>query len=141
MDRCGKVGMKAKAEQLLQRGPSVSGSLLPAILAIFRPPPLTGAQQMTVPGLSKEKTRYNCKRQPEKATLTRDLLERAGYILAVYKSLELLLPGPGLADPRLATPEDSGAFNGSAPIERMLAWQMVDLAAVRNFLAKERGVW
>ena len=73
--------MIPQAEQLLQRGPSVAISLLPAIFAIFDKWCLTGAQQMTLLGLSNEKTLYNWKGQPEKARLTRDLLERTSYIL------------------------------------------------------------
>ena len=53
---------------------------------------------MTLLGLSNEKTLYNWKSQPEKAKLTRDLLERASYILGIYKSLQILLPDQVLAD-------------------------------------------
>jgi len=128
-----------QAEQLLQRGSSVSGSLLPAIFAIFKQWQLTGAQQMTLLGLSNEKTLYNWKSQPAKAKLTRDLLERASYILGIYKSLEVLLPDPKLADQWLATPNDNPLFNGTAPLDRLLAGQVVDLAVVRDFLDAERG--
>ncbi len=133
--------MIAQAEQLLQRGSSVTSSLLPAIFAIFSQWRLTGAQQMTLLGLSNEKTLYNWKNQPEKAKLTRDLLERASYILGIYKSLEILLPDEGLADQWLATPNDNPLFNGTAPLDRLLAGQVVDLAVVRDFLDAERGGW
>ncbi|MCB1690154.1 MAG: DUF2384 domain-containing protein [Halioglobus sp.] len=131
--------MIAQVEQLLQRGPSVSSSLLPAIFTIFSQWRLTGAQQMTLLGLSNEKTLYNWKSRPEKAKLTRDLLERTSYILGIYKSLEILLPDEGLADQWLATPNDNPLFNGTAPLDRLLAGQVVDLAVVRNFLDGERG--
>jgi hypothetical protein len=131
--------MVAQAEQLLQRGSSVTSSLLPAIFAIFSQWRLTGAQQMTLLGLSNEKTLYNWKNQPEKAKLTRDLLERASYILGIYKSLQILLPDQVLADQWLATPNDNPLFNGAAPLDRLLAGQVVDLAVVRNFLDAERG--
>ena len=133
--------MIAQAEQLLQRGSSVTSSLLPAIFKIFSQWRLTGAQQMTLLGLSNEKTLYNWKRQPEKAKLTRDLLERASYILGIYKSLEILLPDRALADQWLATPNDNPLFNGTAPLDRLLAGQVVDLAVVRDFLDAERGGW
>ncbi len=131
--------MIAQAEQLLQRGSNVSGSLLPAIFAIFSQWRLTGVQQMTLLGLSNEKTLYNWKSQPGKAKLTRDLLERASYILGVYKSLQILLPDQALADQWLAAPNDNPLFNGTAPLARLLAGQVVDLAVVRNFLDAERG--
>jgi len=131
--------MIAQVEQLLQRGPAVSGSLLPAIFNIFAQWRLTGAQQMTLLGLSNEKTLYNWKNHPEKAKLTRDLLERASYILGIFKSLEILLPDSALADHWLTTPNDNPVFNGTAPLDRVLAGQVTDLALVRNFLDAERG--
>jgi len=133
--------MAAQAEQLLQRGAAVTGSLLPAIFNIFKKWRLTGAQQMKLLGLSNEKTLYNWKGQPEKAKLTPDLLERASYILGIYKSLQILLPDQTLADNWLLTPNDNPIFSGTAPLDRLLAGQVVDLALVRNFLDAERGGW
>lgn len=133
--------MTAQAEQLLQRGPAVTGSLLPAIFNIFGRWSLTGAQQMTLLGLRNEKTLYNWKSHPEKAKLTRDLLERASYILGIYKSLQILLPDQVLADHWLITANDNPVFNGTAPLDRLLAGQVTDLALVRDFLDAERGGW
>ena len=90
-------------------------------------------------GLSNEKTLYNWKNHPEKAKLTRDLLERASYILGIFKSLEILLPDSALADHWLTTPNDNPVFNGTTPLDRLLAGQVTDLALVRNFLDAERG--
>ena len=133
--------MAARAQQLLQHSSSVSSSLLPAIFNIFRIWRLTGAQQMTLLGLTNEKTLYNWKSKPEKAKLTRDLLERTSYILGIYKSLQILLPDEALTDQWLATPNDNPLFNGTAPLDRLLAGQVTDLAVVRNFLDAERGGW
>jgi len=133
--------MIAQAEQLLQRGSAVSGALLPAIFNIFAQWHLTGSQQMVLLGLTNEKTLYNWKSHPEKAKLSRDLLERASYILGIYKSLQILLPDEAIADQWLSTPNDNPLFNGTAPLERLLAGHVVDLALVRNFLDSERGGW
>ena len=133
--------MAAQAEQLLQRGSSVSRSLLPAVFNIFSRWQLTGAQQMTLLGLSNEKTLYNWKNHPEKAKLTRDILERTSYILGIYKSLQIQLSDQTLSDQWLATPNDNPLFNGTAPLDRLLAGQVVDLAVVRDFLDAERGSW
>ena len=133
--------MTAQAEQLLQPDAGIADSLLPAIFNIFNQWRLTGAQQMTLLGLGNEKTLYNWKNRPEKAKLTRDMLERASYILGIYKSLQILLPDPALADRWLSTPNDNPLFNGTAPLDRLLAGQVVDLAVVRNFLDAERGGW
>jgi len=136
-----EVFMAAQAEQLLQRGSSVTRSLLPAIFNIFSRWQLTGAQQMTLLGLSNEKTLYNWKNQPEKAKLTRDILERTSYILGIYKSLKILLSDQTLSDQWLVTPNDNPLFNGTAPLDRLLAGQVIDLAVVRDFLDAERGGW
>jgi hypothetical protein len=77
--------------------------LLPAIFTIFSQWRLTGAQKMTLLGLSNEKTIHNWKNQPKKAKLTRDLLERASYILGVNKFLQILLPAQAISDQWLAT--------------------------------------
>jgi len=136
-----EVPMIAQAEQLLQSGATVTSALLPAIFNILSQWQLTGAQQMTMLGLSNEKTLYNWKRQPEKAKLTRDLLERASYILGIYKSLQILLQDQVLADQWLSSPNDNPLFNGTAPLNRLLAGQVVDLAVVRDFLDAERAGW
>jgi hypothetical protein len=129
----------AQAQQLRKRDDGVSQALLPALFNILAQWGLTGAQQMTLLGLGNEKTLYNWKAHPGKAKLTRDVLERASYILGIYKSLQILLPDPAQADRWLTTPNDNPLFNGTAPLDRLLAGQVVDLAVVRNFLDAERG--
>lgn len=131
--------MVIQTEKLLQRGPIVSGSLLPAIFEIFSRWHLTSSQQMTLLGISDEKSLCNWKNKPEKAKLTKDLLERASYILGIYKSLQILLPDPKIADQRLFMPNDNPLFNGTAPMERLLVGQVVDLATVRQFLDAQNG--
>lgn len=133
--------MTAQVEKLMQRGPETARALLPAIFSIFKQWQLTGNEQMTLLGLSNEKTFYNWKKNPEKAKLTRDLLERTSYILGIYKSLEILLPDSKLADKWLNTPNDNPLFNGMRPKDRTLGGQVTDLATVRDFLDRERGGW
>lgn len=126
--------MKANIEQLLQPYSIDPGTLLPAIFNIFSLWRLTGQQQMTLLGLSNEKTLYNWKNQPEKAKLTRDCLERASYILGIYRALQVLFPDEAQSDRWLHTPNDNPLFGGSAPIEKMLGGLVVDLAVVREHL-------
>ena len=73
--------------------------------------------------------------------MARDLLERGSYILGIYKSLQIQLPDQVLADQWLATPNDNPLFNGTAPLDRLLAGQVADLATVRSFLDAELGGW
>jgi hypothetical protein len=61
-------------------------------------------------------------------------------ILCIYKSLKILLPEQALADHWLSTPNDNQLFNGCAPVDRLLAGQVIDLAVVRDFLDSERDI-
>lgn len=123
--------MNAEFEKLLQPYSIESGSLLPAIFNIFVLWHLSGYEQMTLLGLSNEKTFYNWKNQPEKAKLTRDFLERASYILGIYRALQIF-PDEECSDQWLQTPNDNPLFGGSAPMEKMLGGFVVDLATVRD---------
>jgi hypothetical protein len=132
---------RTATEQILDRGKSVAISLLPALFNIFEKWGLSGKQQMILLGQTNEKTIYNWKNNPEKAKLSKDLLERASYILGIYKSLQILLPDESQADAWLSSPNDNPNFNNATPLARMLAGHVVDLAEVRNFLDAERGGW
>ena len=114
---------------------------MPALFNIFEQWGLNGKQQMVLLGLSNEKTLYNWKNRPEKAKLSKDTLERCSYLLGIYKSLQILLPDPKQADAWLTTPNDHPLFNATAPLARMLAGQVIDLAEVRHFLDAERAGW
>ena len=126
--------MKAEFEKLLQPYSIEPGSLLPAIFNIFALWHLSGYEQMILLGLSNEKTLYNWKSRPDKAKLTRDFLERASYILGIYRALQILFPDTECSDQWLQTPNDNPVFDGSAPMKKMLGGFVVDLAAVREFL-------
>lgn len=129
------------AQPVPQRGDAVSTALLPALFNMFEQWGLNGKQQMVLLGLSNEKTLYNWKNRPEKAKLSKDTLERCSYLLGIYKSLQILLPDPHQADAWLTTPNDHPFFNATAPLARMLAGQVFDLAEVRHFLDAERAGW
>lgn len=113
---------------------ALAGVLIPSLFRLFEEWGLTGQQQMVLLGLQNEKTLYNWKRQPEKAKLGRDTVERASYLLGIYKALDLLLPEPGLAKQWLHTANDHPLFNHTPPIQRLLAGHVVDLYVVRAHL-------
>ena len=131
--------MTATAARMAEKGAEVSRVLLPSLFNIFRLWKLTGREQMTLLGLTNEKTLYNWKRHPEKAQLTPDLIERASYLLGIYKSLQILFPTADNADRWLSHPNDNPLFNGMPPLQRLLAGQMMDLATVRQHLDAVRG--
>jgi Protein of unknown function (DUF2384) len=68
-----------------------------------------------------------------------DLASRISYVLGIFKALELLYQRPELADKWARKP--NLAFGGQSALERMSGGQMVDLAAVRDYLDSVRGGW
>ncbi len=80
------------------------------------------------------------KRAPE-ITLDVGQMERLSLLLGIYKSLEMLLPRADAADEWIKRPNINPIFGGMAPLERMLAGHIEDLAIVRRHLDAERGGW
>ncbi len=116
-------------------------SLIKTIFNIFEAWGIRNSQQQVLLGLSNEGTFYNWKKNPESATISNDLLERASYILGIWKALQILLPENRIADTWIESANHSSSFNGQSPLERMLGGQVVDLAHVRQYLDAERGGW
>jgi hypothetical protein len=94
---------------------------------------------MQLLGLSSRQTLANWRKAPGAATMTRDLQERLSYLLGIYKSLRILFPDTALAKRWLFSPNSNKAFDGKAPMDRLLNGLVVDLAFVRQFLDYERG--
>lgn len=115
--------------------------LLKTIFNIFEAWGLSNSQQQSLLGLHNEGTFFNWKKRPASATLTNDLLERISYLLGIWRSLQMLIPEAKVSDTWIQSPNKNMAFNGQAPIERMLAGQVIDLAFVRQYLDAERGGW
>ena len=68
-----------------------------------------------------------------------DTLQRISYLLGIHKALQILYSDPALADSWIRRP--NAAFGGQSALERMLAGDVSDLAAVRAHLDAARGGW
>lgn len=68
-----------------------------------------------------------------------DLATRIGYVLGIFRALEILYLTPQLADRWVTQP--NAAFGGQSALDRMMAGQITDLAAVRDYLDSVRGGW
>lgn len=68
-----------------------------------------------------------------------DTLRRIGYLSGVYKALQILYADPALADGWVRRSNE--AFAGQTPLQRMLAGDVTDLAAVRGYLDAARAPW
>jgi len=83
-------------------------------------------------------TMYNWKAGRARA-VPHDTLRRISYLLGIYKALQILYREPHLADTWIRRP--NAAFGGQSALERMLAGDVTDLAAVRSHLDAARGGW
>ena len=97
---------------------------------------LDAAQQMALLGLTSRTTFFRWKRSAPSA-LTPDTLERLSHVFGIYKSLEILLPGPAAAG-WIHRPNEAPLFEGRPAIELMLGG-VAGLFLVRAYLDGERG--
>jgi hypothetical protein len=97
---------------------------------------LDAAQQMALLGLTSRTTFFRWKRSAPSA-LTPDTLERLSHVFGIYKSLEILLPGPAAAG-GIHRPKEAPLIEGRPAIELMLGG-VAGLFLVRAYLDGERG--
>jgi hypothetical protein len=94
-------------------------------------------EQLTLLGQPPRSTFFAWRKQPDKALLSRDTLERLSNLLGIYKSLQILLPDADRADAWVKQP--NAAFGGRSALDHMLAGNLSDLNAVRRYLDAVRG--
>ncbi|MGD9945870.1 MAG: antitoxin Xre/MbcA/ParS toxin-binding domain-containing protein [Burkholderiaceae bacterium] len=96
-------------------------------------------QQLRLLGEPGRSTFFAWRKHPEKAQLSRDTLERISCLLGIYKSLQILFPDAAVADAWVHKPNAAPLFGGASAMDRMLAGNLGDLHAVRNYLDAVRG--
>lgn len=77
------------------------------------------------------------KKNPDSARLKPYMIERISHTLAIFESLNVLLPPPN-ADSWVHRPNAAPLFGGRPAIELMTSVLTTDLAAVRYHLDGER---
>jgi hypothetical protein len=78
-------------------------------------------------------------RKGEPLANNRDLLERAGHLLAIHKNLRLLFPHDrDLAYAWMTT--RNRAFDNRTPVNVITEWGFVGLLMVRAYLDRARGI-
>jgi hypothetical protein len=100
---------------------------------------LTVEEQIRLLGEPPRSTFFAWRKDPARAKLSRDVLERLSNILGIYKSLEILLPDAKAADDWVRKPNAAPVFGGKSALERMLAGNVSDLNLVRRYLDAQRG--
>ena len=99
---------------------------------------LTMEQARVLLGRPSRATLYNW-RAGRAGTLPYDTLRRISYLLGICKAVEILYSDPQLADSWIK--RRNVAFGGQSALDRMLAGDVADLAAVRSHLDAARGGW
>ncbi|WP_367277856.1 antitoxin Xre/MbcA/ParS toxin-binding domain-containing protein [Paraburkholderia sp.] len=102
---------------------------------------LSADEQIVLLGSPGRSTFFKWKQAPESARLGRDTLERLSLLLGIYKALQILLPQPAAADAWVKRPNSAPPFGGRRALDRMLAGNISDLVAVRQYLDAMRGGW
>lgn len=100
---------------------------------------LTVDEQIRLLGEPARSTFFAWRKQPDKAGLPRDTLERLSNLLGIYKSLQILLPDPAAADAWVRQPNAAPPFGGRSALQHMLAGNVSDLNLVRRYLDGVRG--
>ncbi len=116
------------------------GALARMVTRAFELWELASEDQLAMLGLATSNraalSRY---RKGEPLAASRDLLERAGHLLAIHKNLRLIFP----QDRDLAyawMTRRNRAFEGRTPVEVIREWGFSGLLMVRAYLDRSRGV-
>ncbi len=94
-------------------------------------------EQRRLLGEPARSTFFAWRKQPAKAVLPRDTLERLSNLVGIYKSLQILLPDAAAADAWVRKPNT--AFGGQSALGQMLGGNVSDLNRVRRLLDAARG--
>ncbi|MBB5443221.1 hypothetical protein OKW35_003872 [Paraburkholderia sp. MM5477-R1] len=119
----------------------MSAAGLRAFFNIARDWDLSADEQIVLLGKPGRSTFFKWRATPETARLSHDTLERLSLLLGIYKALQILLPQPSAADTWVKRPNSAPPFGGKRALDRMLAGNISDLVAVRQYLDAMRGGW
>ncbi len=112
-----------------------------ALRGFFRIMELWGADSAharAILGQPAERTFYKW-RAGDAGAVPGDVIRRIGYVSGIWKALQILYSDHAQADGWVRRPNRH--FGGQAPLERMNAGDVTDLAAVRQYLDAARGPW
>ena len=113
---------------------------LRAFFAIMQQWQVSNEEAMILLGKPSRATYYNWKKGKfARGGQNFDLATRLSYILGIYKALQILFQSPETADQWIN--KKNTVFGGQSALDRMLAGQITDLAAVRDYLDSVRGAW
>lgn len=120
-------------------GDSSRGALARMVTRAFEHWKLGSEEQLAMLGLAtNNRTALSRYRRGEPLAANRDLLERAGHVLAIHKNLRLIFP----QDRDLAyawMTQRNRAFDGLTPVEVVKQWGFAGMLMIRSYLDRVRG--
>jgi hypothetical protein len=96
-------------------------------------------EQLRLLGQPPRSTFFAWRKDPERAALPRDTLERLSNLLGIWKALQILLPDEAAADAWVRQPNSAPVFGGRSALQHMLAGNVADIHHVRRYLDGVRG--
>lgn len=115
-----------------------AAAMLRAALNLFRLWGLDDEQGRVLLGQPSPRTFARWK-AGEISRLPHDVRQRLSYLMGIHKALRHMFKEPRRAYAWVKKP--NLAFGGQSALQRMLAGDVTDLAAVRAYLDAERGGW
>jgi hypothetical protein len=115
------------------------GKIADMLMKMFELWGLSTEEQLDALGLSKDnRTALKRYREGHAISSSRDMLDRAGTLLAIHKNLRLLFPrNPELRYGWMKT--RNKAFHGRTPVETIQEMGFSGLLYVRSYLDRARG--
>ncbi|MBK8175790.1 MAG: DUF2384 domain-containing protein [Rhodospirillales bacterium] len=136
MTRAPQTGRQTTVDPLNNRAHIAAG--LKAFFVLAELWKLNNEQARVLLGRPSERTFYNWK-SGKVSGAPRDTMSRIGYLLGIHRALRTLFANPENVYGWISRNNDD--FNGQAPLQRMLAGDVTDLAFVRQYLDALRGGW
>lgn len=121
-----------------QQDASKAQALLRGLFGIAKLWGLANAELRILLGQPAERT-FQRWRSGHCAGLSFDTIARIGYLAGIFKALQIVYANPQQADDWIRRP--NRAFGGQSPLQRMLAGQITDIAAVRQYIDSARAPW
>ena len=112
-----------------------------AMMGVFRAFELWGISAKdgrAILGFPPERT-YYAWRSGKIGAVPHDTVRRMGYVLGIFKDLQILYREASQADSWIKC--QNRAFGDQTPLQRMVAGDVTDLAAVHGYLDAYRGAW
>jgi hypothetical protein len=117
-----------------------AGAALRTFFRIAEAWDLTSEEQIAILGIPEPAIFFHWRKEPDKASLPADVLERLSHVFAIYRSLQLLLPDERAADAWIKKPNAASLFGGRSALDIVLCSGAADLTLVRRYLDGQQGL-